>query len=109
MSVLNWGKPARVLSRSQYESISAEGAPPGVYTPNMSDADAATWRAKKIGGADPRIEIRVLRGSQVVIVVRPHTLRISMNGPIELDEDGYQQFISAIAEARIVLVTGEIP
>lgn len=109
MSVLNWSKPKPVMSRSEYERISAEGAPPGVYTPNMSDADAATWRAKKIGGADPRVEIRVLRGSQVVIVVRPHAVRISMNGPTELDDEGWEEFVQAVGEARITLITGEIP
>jgi len=109
MNVLNWEKPRRVMSRRQYESISADGAPPGVYTPNMSDADAATWRAKKIGGSDPRVEIRVLKGSQAVIVVRPHRLRVSMNGPVELDDDGYEQLIQAIAEARHVIATGEVP
>jgi hypothetical protein len=97
------------MSRRQYESISAEGAPPGVYTPNMSEQDAATWRAKLIRGFAPRVEIRVLRGSQFVIVVRPHSLRLSMNGPVELDDDGYEQLVQAIAEARYVLATGEVP
>lgn len=109
MSVLNWAKPRPVMSRGEYESISADGAPPGVYTPNMSGADAATWRAKKIGGSDPRVEIRVLRGSQVLIVVRPHAVRISMNGPTELDDEGWEELFLAVAEARIVLATGEVP
>jgi hypothetical protein len=111
MRVLNWATPPKVMSRRDYESISADGAPPGVYTPNMSDADAATWRAKLIGGKDPRVEIRVLRGSQMLIVVRPDRVRISMNGPTELDMDdgGWEQFIQAVAEAREVLSTGEVP
>jgi len=71
VSVLRWDKPKKVMSRPEWESLSADGAPPGVYVPNMSEADTRTFRAKKIGGKDPRIEIRVTLGSQIKIVVRP--------------------------------------
>lgn len=108
MRVLNWTTPPKAMSRRQYEAISADGAPPGVYRPNMSDADVATWRAKMIGGADRRVEIRVLKGSQVLIVVRPDRVRISMNGPTELDETGWEEFVQAVAEAREVLATGVV-
>ena len=39
MSVLDWDKPGRVVSIEEWKGISADSAPPGVYTPNMSDED----------------------------------------------------------------------
>lgn len=107
MTVLRWDKPARVMSRAEYESISADGAPPGVYTPNMSGADAATWRAKKIGGQDPRVEVRVLKGSQVLIVVRPREVRFSMNGPAQFTDQDWKDLSQAVSEARDALLAGD--
>jgi hypothetical protein len=102
--ILRWDKPKKKMSRQQWESISADSAPPGVYTPNMSDEDAATWRAKKFGGLNSRVEIRVLKGSQVLIIVRPDgSVRISMNGPAELSETDWADFKSAVQEAQAVL------
>lgn len=112
------------MSREQWEAISADGAPPGVYVPNMSDADARTFRAKKIGGSDPRVEIRVTMGSQIKIVVRPKPISvprkthvymdtngyfvyldvtISMNGPAEFTAGDWADFNEAIREAKEVL------
>jgi hypothetical protein len=93
----------------EWRSISADGAPPGVYVPNMSDADAATWRAKKIGGADPRVEIRVLKGSQVLVVVRPHEIRVSMNGPAQFTNQDFDDLHTAVREAMDVLEIAELP
>ena len=103
LMVLRWDKPKKKLTDEAWQSISADGAPPGVYTPNMSDEDAATWRAKKIGGADPRVEIRVLKGSQMVVIVRPDSVRISMNGPTLLEGVDWTDFQYAVTEAREVL------
>lgn len=101
--ILRWDKPKKKLTDEAWRSISADGAPPGVYTPNMSDEDARTWRAKKIGGKDPRVEIRVLKGSQMLVIVRPDCVRISMNGPTLLEGVDWDDFQSAIAEAREAL------
>lgn len=39
MAILSFQKPKKVMSDKQYASITADGAPPGVYTPNMSEED----------------------------------------------------------------------
>ncbi len=58
--LLWWGKPAKAMPREEYEKISADSAPPGVYTPNMSDADSQRWRATLLGQRTGplRVEIR---------------------------------------------------
>jgi hypothetical protein len=68
MTILRWDKPAKVLTTAQWQGITADSAPPGVYTPNMSRSDEYTWRAKLIGGKFPRVEVRTsLTGTP-----RPH-------------------------------------
>lgn len=117
MSVLNWDKPAKKMSKEEWTSISADGAPPGVYTPNMSKEDSRRWNAKYISGKDPRVEIRksfyfhngkkhpsiVCFGSQVVITVRlgtemPNVL-ISTNGKIPITFNVWEETKEAIEEA----------
>lgn len=46
MGILMWDTPEKVMSIESWKSISADGAPPGVYTPNMSRGDALSWKAK---------------------------------------------------------------
>ena len=49
------------MSIEQWKSISADGAPPGVYCPNMTKKDMLEWKAKLISGKKgsiPRVEIR---------------------------------------------------
>lgn len=105
--ILRWDAPKKKLTDEAWRSISADGAPPGVYTPNMSDEDAKTWRAKKIGGKDPRVEIRVLKGSQMLVVVRPEGyMTVSMNGPMLFTPSDWADFQSAVEEAREVLKDG---
>ena len=103
MTVLRWDKPRKIMSRTERESISADGAPPGVYVPNMSEQDQKTFRAKKIRGKDPRIEVRVTMGSQILIVVRPDKVRISMNGPAELNQAEWMRLVQAVWEAKDIL------
>lgn len=114
MSVLNWDKPAKKMSKEEWASISADGAPPGVYTPNMGKVDAEKWKAKYIAGKDPRVEIRKTfyfyngekcsYGSQVLIIVRlaeldnPNIL-LSTNGKIPMSFNVWSQAKEAIEEA----------
>jgi|ERR1039457_5262157 hypothetical protein len=51
MSILTFDKPKKILSPSDPRA----GQP---YALNMSTKDMNKWKAKKIGGDDPRIEIR---------------------------------------------------
>jgi len=34
MSILSFETPKKIMSKEKWTSISADGAPPGVYTPN---------------------------------------------------------------------------
>lgn len=69
--ILKWDKPERVMSKEEHQSISADGAPPGVYIPNMSQEDMQTFKAKLVGvrKGPKQVEIRVTRGSQILIIV----------------------------------------
>jgi hypothetical protein len=108
MAILTWDKPAKVMSQAEYERILADGAPPGVYTPNMSPADMGKWKAKFVGGksGDPRVEIRksTTMGVQLLIVVRPKTVRMSMNGTAELTADEMDDMYLALNEAQRFLM-----
>jgi hypothetical protein len=120
MGLLYWGKPEKIRStESHREMHSADGAPPGTYVPNMPEADQYKWKAKRIGGTDPRIEIRkttegkkVIRDrcwhctegrAQVSIVARPDgTILMSMNGKALFDTSELEQ---VLAEIRGVYLT----
>jgi hypothetical protein len=114
MSLLSWDKPKKVRTTEAHNNtFVADGAPPGTYVPNMSDEDAHKWKAKKVGGKDPRVEIRVTvngkaRGSDrwgpsaaVLLVVRTDgTVVFSANGKAELKVEDLKQ---ALDEAKIAL------
>jgi hypothetical protein len=72
MGVLSWEKPEQVMSIEEWKAISADGQPPGVYQPNMSEADARRWKAtlKYAKTEHPQVEIRkTVRGSQLLVIV----------------------------------------
>jgi hypothetical protein len=99
-SVLMWDKPAKVMTTEEWQAISADSAPPGVYVPNMSDADRAAWKAKAIKGQDPRVEIRkTAGGTQVLIIVRPESVRMSMNGSATFTQEEWGELGTAVTEA----------
>lgn len=109
MSILCWDKPKKKVSTEEWESITADSAPPGVYSPNMSDVDKEKWKAKKIGGKNPRVEIRKTVNevvdnqryyAQVKLVVRSETIVFSSNGRAMMDTN---DLIQAINEAREAL------
>jgi len=103
MSVLSWDKPKQLVdSKTHGETYIADGAPPGVYMPNMSDDDARKWRAQLIARSkDPRVEIRTASvGANMVMIVRPHEVEISSNGRMWFDDSVLSDFQSAILEAR---------
>ena len=102
MPILDFNKPKKVMSTEAWKSISADGAPPGVYTSNMSTTDMEKWKAKHIKGNDPRIEIRKTMSSQVLIVVRISTgdnisdVKMSCNGPIYMSFEQAQELQAGI-------------
>jgi hypothetical protein len=101
VSLLYWQTPKRAMPREEWEQISADGAPPGVYVPNMSQADRERWKAKRIGGADRRVEVRkTLAGTQMLMVVRPDgSMRLSMNQGAQFTGRDFRDLITAYDEA----------
>lgn len=119
-NILCWDKPERAMSKEKWASLSADGAPPGVYVPNMSDADAAKWKAKLVGTKVPpaRVEIRKEADALVLIIVslgEPYVykykraemegqnVRISMNGPAAFTFEEFAEMQQAVAEAKVIL------
>jgi hypothetical protein len=100
MGILMWDKPSRTMTDEEWRSVTADSAPPGVYVPNMSEADRMAWKAKAIGGRDLRVEIRkTAGGTQVLIVVRPDSVRMTMNGPAVFTREEWGELETAVAEA----------
>lgn len=116
--ILSWDKPKKAESVEEWKKRSADGAPPGVYHPNMSQEDNLKWKAKKIGGEDPRVEIRKsfyhsngkqypnnrCYASQCLIVVRKKTtdepqVLISTNGKMGMTLGDALDLNEAIKEA----------
>lgn len=123
MGILRWDRPARAIPHEEWLRISADGAPPGVYTPNMSEADALAWKAKMAGQRTPgelRVEIRKAVSSpgtgrthrenkghrwpsyaQVVILVYADgEVRMSANGQMAFSPREWGELSQAVSEAR---------
>ena len=124
MNILSWDKPKKKMPVEEWKKISADGAPPGVYTPNMSQEDMFKWKAKHIKGDDERVEIRksfhwtnnkpypnqVNYSAQMLIVIRkapkndqPEVL-ISTNGKMGMTLETCFDMNEAIKEAIEVLL-----
>jgi hypothetical protein len=70
--IVMWDKPKRKISKEEWKNISADSAPPGVYTPNMSDEDRCRWKGKIVGQkiGHPQAELRKsFHGAQMLIIV----------------------------------------
>jgi hypothetical protein len=112
MSILSWEKPKKARSTDAHnEAHQSDTGIPGTYVPNMSDADKDRWKAKKVGGKRPRVEIRkTARGAglidgkptyaQVLLVVTADKVQVSSNGKAVLNAE---EVMGAIGEARAVL------
>lgn len=109
MSLLWWDKPAPATPPADHQrTYSADGAVPGAYVPNMSAEDRHRWKARRVGGVDPRIEIRrgMPNGSLLVMVVRPHGVTLSMNNKVQFDDTGWEDFCKVRDEAVALLKDG---
>jgi hypothetical protein len=122
MGVLCWTKPAKAMSTERWQEISADAAPPGVYTPNMSAEDAQLWRAKLIGGPLARVEIRKtvvgrqrpespgsrrlarVSHAQLVVIVDKDSVRVSTNATADFTIEEWAELGSAVTEAVTVLM-----
>lgn len=110
MTILSWDKPKQVLTKEEWQDISADSAPPGVYTPNMSEDDRLKWRAKLIKGHDPRVEIRKGYGfgaSQKIVVRFHQGIEMTANNAIWMTWKDYADFCDAVTEARLALAATE--
>lgn len=120
MSVLMWEKPEKVMDSTEWaESYVADGAPPGVYVPNMSEDDMLRWKAKLVGirTAYPRVEIRKSAYAQILIIVslgqgfqqryksmpEETNVQISANGAFALTWQELDEMNTAIQEAKVFL------
>jgi hypothetical protein len=122
MSVLSWEQPKKKMPKEEWLKITADSAPLGVYTPNMSKKDMLKWKAKHIKGKDERVEIRksfhhtngkkypdhVVYSAQMVMIIRkeandqPQVL-ISTNGKIGMSLETWLDTEAAVKEAFAVL------
>lgn len=111
--VLTWEKPPRAEPYAEWAKYQADGAPPGTWVPNMSDEWKLRWKAKMAGqrSDDLRTEVRKttagLHGDhvQVLMVVRPDSVRMSMNGTAEFSEREWAELPRAVDEARKAMRT----
>lgn len=92
MSILSFDKPKKLIPTEEHNAYyKSDTDIAGTYVPNMSEADKKRWKGKRVGGKDPRVEIRkVLSGNdpgtgyhayaQILIVVRKSGVVMSTNG-----------------------------
>ena len=135
--VLDFDKPQKVRSTEEHnDRFQSDAGVAGTFVPNMSEEDKNKWKAKHIKGEDERIEIRKTLDSQLVIIVyknsyRPpypkeylpweeyhrkqkewhnghEDIRISMNGPCQLTFKDYNDLMTAVYEASMLLGHGVI-
>tara|TARA_R110000772_G_scaffold6250_8_gene21954 strand:- start:2796 stop:3197 length:402 start_codon:yes stop_codon:yes gene_type:complete len=120
-----WEKPEKAMSIEEWKSLSADGAPPGVYTPNMSVEDMLRWKGTIIKGSNPRVELRKTFNkqnykpypnntnmfAQVLVIVSNKGLNdihgcnviMSMNGKCGMSFDELEEMQKVIEIGRIAL------
>jgi hypothetical protein len=116
MSVLDFDKPKRLKPFQEHaDYYSSDTNIAGTYVPNMSEEDRMKWKARQVGGDDPRVEIRkTVRGklpgeqygtsAQVLVVVRQdYTVTISANSRMIFGLVEWGELIKAVKEARDLL------
>ena len=133
MLVLSFAKPKRAMPIEDWKSISADGAPPGVYVPNMEEEDRLRWKAKVVGSKSGNFQIEIRSEkprSNIVVVVNgkmptaeqthiygsgdyvrtiprhenhPNEVKMSANGPMYFDPLTWVELVDAVLEARLIL------
>jgi hypothetical protein len=124
--VLSFDKPKKLRSADEHSKMHTSDAyVDGTYVPNMSEKDKLKWKAKHIGGDDPRIEIRKTvsgidptlakkyanRGytwagtcsAQVLVIVRKTGVVMSGNGRMVFDNKVWSELGQVVAEAQSLL------
>lgn len=116
--ILDFDKPKKLTdSKTHNQTYQSDSGVAGTYVPNMSDDDNKKFKAKRVGGVDERIEIRVsLSGVQMVVKVfkeennkpqeywkRHKIVQMSMNGKLNLSLEDWENVTQAIEEAKSLL------
>jgi hypothetical protein len=127
--VLSFDKPKKLRSTDEHAQMySSDTNVDGTYAPNMSEKDKLKWKAKHIGGDDPRIEIRKTvsgvdptlakkyanRGytwagscsAQVLVIVRKTGVVMSGNGRMVFDNKTWFELGQVVEEAQKLLQQG---
>lgn len=105
--VLNFNKPKKAIPTAEHNAMyQADGAPPGVYIPNMSRHDEYTWRAKHIKGDNERVEIRrsIYHAQMLIVVYKSYQngsprVVISCNSKLHFSLSIYAEMQLAVKEA----------
>lgn len=102
MPILDFEKPKKLRSTANHnDEYQSDSGIAGTYVPNMSEEDKLKWKARKIGGTVPRVEVRkTLRGVQLLAVVYRDEVKLSANGRMAFSLGEWQQLIAAVGEAR---------
>lgn len=127
MGILSFDKPQKARSATVHNDMHAsDTGVPGTFVPNMSDKDMCKWKAKKVGGSHPRVEVRKTvsgcdpslaereksRGwgtdtgqcsAQVLLMVYNDRVVMSANGRIVWDDKTWDELQQAVAEAKEAL------
>lgn len=113
--ILDFNKPKQLRPTAEHnEMYVADGAPPGVYVPNMKREDMLKWKAKHIKGDNERVEIRkTVHGignyaQMMIVVYKNHEgkgpeIVISSNGKMGFNLQIWKELETAIQEARDIL------
>jgi hypothetical protein len=124
MTIVKWDKPKQTLSKEEWQSLSADSAPPGVYTPNMSKQDREAWKGTVKGTKSGRPQVELRRsfgGAQMLIIVclkggytyknykpdckyggdgtKPYNMHIALNGGAQLTLKDWDELNLAVREA----------
>ena len=109
MSVLDFKKPVKLLPTAVWnDNHQSDSDIAGTYVPNMSEADKLKWKAKRIVGSDPRVEIRKTISNhgdyaQMLVIVRKDEVVISGNGRMNFSQENWNDLFDAVAEAKALL------
>ena len=110
--MINWDKPKQVRTTKEHnETFVADSAPPGVYVPNMSEADKQAWKGKHInkGKDNERVEVRKTFSSRdnyaqmLMVVTKGEGVTISANGKMDMTFEELKEFNEAMTEALEII------
>lgn len=106
--VLCWDRPPQEALYEEWARYQADGAPPGTYSPNMTDEWKARWKARMLGrrGGELRTEVRksttIGPGGSVqvkLVITEEGQVTMSMNGAASFSAGEFRDMGLAVAEA----------